>query len=188
VLALRGSTVVVARPSALHQGLEKGTIVRFPVPNDPSRHLRMEVVTPNFNLVSGSPVFLCKVPTAFSEGSRRRSERFSTSRFNNLALEVPELKSRFRVLDLSLTGAKVLRGTGGPRVDIPLGRPLHAGSLQLGTRVRVDLEQVIPRTSHGPSVGMEFAVKREGDSSRFLTHLLNSLEKTDVDRLSAETL
>lgn len=188
-MVLRGHTVVVARPQAVGHLLEQGTMVRFKVPGDADREVRMEVVTPHYNLSSGSPVFLCKIPTKFAaNGAQRASERFNTSRFNNIMLVVPEHKWKYRVLDLSLTGCKVHSRTGDLKTEFPIGHRVGDGYLQLGDRVRVDLDYVVPRSYQGAAVGLEFGITQSGPSKRYLTHLLQSLERKDNERMRAEPM
>ena len=65
VLAVKKGVVVVAKPDGLGKYLEKKGFVRFSLPNEEGRDLRLEVISPHFNLTSGNSVFLCKLPEEF---------------------------------------------------------------------------------------------------------------------------
>jgi hypothetical protein len=56
--------------------------------------------------------------------------------------------------------------------------------MMLGANARVDLERIVPRAHHGTSVGCEFAVSKGSPSERYLTHLLDSLTKAEMQRMA----
>jgi hypothetical protein len=187
-LACKRNTVVVAKPPALGNELQAGGFVRFKVPGEGGTEIRMEVLTPHFNLTNGTPVFLCKQPTRFAQNNGRNAERYGTSRFTNLVLQVPSLPETFRVVDLSATGCRILTPYPRPREKFSLNEQVAGAWLQLGRHVKVDLAYVIPRTFHGQAIGLEFVVDPAGNQHKFLAHLIRSLEKLQSESLKAERL
>ncbi|MBI3993487.1 MAG: hypothetical protein HY342_09450 [Candidatus Lambdaproteobacteria bacterium] len=183
VLSVRKSAVVVAKPEGLGRSLQVGSTIRFTLPDESGRNLRLEVSTPNFNLSNGSSVFLCKMPKKFAEGAVRMAVRFDTTRFNNLLLTVKDKGGEgFRILDLSSGGCK-FQCPGTPTLkSFPVGKKVLGGAIQLGDRVNVELEHFIPRAHMGSAVGCEFKISLEGPNAKYLQHLLISLEKSERER------
>ncbi len=189
VVSVKRGTVIVAKPMGLGDSLKKGSTVRFAVPGEDGRNVRLEVLTPHFNLTSGGIVFLCKMPTAFAEGYGRASERYNTTRFNNLVLKFAGVaEGPFRVLDLSSGGCK-FHCAQAPHLKLfPLGKAVPQGLISLGDRVSVELDRVIPRAHLGPAVGCQFHVSTQGSHAKYLQHLLVSLEKAESERFRAAAM
>lgn len=188
-LSVKRSAVVVAKPPALApQQPPAGSYIRFKVPDDPKQEIRLEVATAHFNLTNNQPVFLCKLPLGFCSPSQRKADRFDTSRFRNLALELPGHPERFRVLDISQQGCRILTPYPHPRERIPAGKQIGEAALHLGRNVRVQLATVTPRTYDGKAVGCSFALDPNGDNRKLLLHLLRSLETAQHNALRAEAL
>jgi len=189
MLIIRAGSVVLARPQALRENLEKGGMVRFKVPGDDEKELRLEITMPQYNLTNGTPVFLCKIPTQFHKTAYSRVvERFNTTRFTNLGLVIPEKAWAFRVLDISINGCKVLSKSGVPESEFPIGRSFENTYFKLGGRVKIELARLIPRSIRGHAVGLEFNVRQEGLHQKYLDHLITSLDKKDKDAMKAERL
>lgn len=188
LLLHRKQTIVIAKPYGLNR-LEKGSFIRFRLPGDSERSLRLEVITPHFTLTNGTPVFLCARPSSFAEdGHNRSSDRFNTSRFTNVNLVVPELKWKFRVLDLSHAGARVYSKSKNLELDFPIGQRFTGAYIQLGKHVKVRLDYLTPRSHRYPAVGLEFSVTEEGSDHLYFAHLLENLEKHEKKALKAEPL
>ena len=183
VLSVRKGTVVVAKPAGLGGSLQVGSTIRFTLPDESGRNVRLVVATPNFNLSNGSSVFLCKLPKGFAAGTARMAVRFDTTRFSNLLLTIQDKSDRgFRIVDLSAGGCK-FQCPGSPALkQFPVGKPLQGGKIQLGDRVNVELEYLVPRAHLGSAVGCEFKVSANGLHAKYLQHLLISLEKSEGDR------
>ncbi len=186
VVSVKRGMVIVAKPVGLGDSLKTGSTVRFTVPGGDGRIVRLDVTTPNFNLTSGGIVFLCKMPTAFAEGYGRASERYNTTRFNNLVIKFANVaEGPFRILDLSSGGCK-FHCVQAPHLKLfPLGKAIPQGLISLGDRVSVELDRVIPRVHVGPAVGCEFRVSTKGSDAKYLQHLLVSLEKAESERFRA---
>jgi len=187
-LSVKRHAVVVAKPAALGPELLAGSYVRFKVPDDPHKEVRLQVTTPHFNLTNNQPVFLCTVPTAFAPSSQRKSDRFDTSRFTNLRIELPSHGGEFRVLDISQQGCRISTPFPRPREHLPPTEPIGDAVLRMGRNVSVPLATAVPRTYDGRTVGMSFAVDPNGDNRKLLMHLLRSLETAQREALRAEAL
>lgn len=181
-VSVRSATVIVAKPLNLKEELNKGGTVRFKMPDSEGRELRMEVITPHFNLTSGNPVFLCKIPTNYAETNQRSSLRFSTSRFTNVVLIVDGHADKYRVVDLSTGGCKIFLPNKEARQRFNVGVPIHGARIDLGQKAAVHLKAIIPRNHRGQAVGCQIEVSDEGASKKYLQHLLGSLEKSESDR------
>ena len=181
-ISVKSATVIVAKPMNLKEGLAKGGTVRFKVPDADGRELRMEVLTPHFNLTNGNPVFLCKIPTTFAQSNMRGALRFNTSRFTNVTLAFADHAERYRVVDLSLGGCKVFLTNKEAKERFKVGLPMHGARIELGNKASVQLQAVIPRNHRGQAVGCQFELTDEGPSKKYLTHLLQSLEKAELER------
>ena len=182
-ISVKSATVIVAKPGNLRDGLSKGGTVRFQLPESDGKEVRMEVVTPHFNLTNGNPVFLCKVPTEFAKGSMRGEWRFNTSRFNNVHLVIGDHASQYRIVDISSTGCKLYLNHSEMMRQFPVGEPIDNAYINLGNKVRVALESLIPRNHRGQSVGCQLRLDAEGNSEKYLHHLVQSLEKSEDEAL-----
>lgn len=183
VLMMRNNTVVVAKPNTQMPGLDRGTFMRLSVPNDGDRQLRLEVVTPHLNMRDGTPVFVCKVPERFVEQqTRRKADRYETSRFTNLRLSLAEHRWQYRVLDVSASGCKVVPRDTKPQREFPPGHRFNKGSLVVGD-LRIPLEYVVPRSYQGNAVGVEFTVSPPESNQRQLQTLIDALRRKEVERL-----
>ena len=105
------------------------------------------------------------------------------SHFANVQLVIANRAREFRVVDVSLTGCKVLTTPLEAQTYFPLNRELGQVHIQVGSKAKVELNTVIARSHHGASVGCEFSVKGEGPSQVYLSHLIKSLEKAETERL-----
>jgi hypothetical protein len=182
-LSMKKDTVVIAKPIGLRDGLEAGGFVRFKMPDDPSREVRLEVVTPHFNLSSGNAVFLCRLPTQGAAPAKRKADRYNVSHFANVVLVINTRAREFRVVDVSLTGCKVLTTPLEAQTYFPLNREMAQVHIQVGSKAKVELSTVVARSHLGASVGCEFSVKGDGPSQVYLSHLIKSLEKAETERL-----
>jgi hypothetical protein len=181
-LSVKSATVIVAKPLNLKEGLAKGGTVRFKVPASDGKELRMEVITPHFNLTNGNPVFLCKIPTIYAQSNMRGATRFNTSRFNNVAMVLADHPERYRIVDLSTGGCKVFLPNQEAKDRFRVGASLHGARIDLGQKASVHLSVVVPRSQRGQAVGCQFEVSKEGTSLKYLQHLLSSLEKAELER------
>jgi hypothetical protein len=184
-LSVRRNAVVVAKPPALRSELQAGGFVRFKVPGEPRKEIRLEVATPHFNLTSNQPVFLCKLPGAFAPPSQRKSERFDTSRFQNLRLVLPG-HEHLRILDIAEHGCRVLTPYPHPHERLARAKPIGDGAVQMGKNVCVQMAVVTPRTYSGREVGFSFSLDPGGDNRKLLQHLLRSLEKVQRESMRSE--
>ncbi len=182
-LSIKKDTVVVAKPIGLREGLIAGGFVRFKLPENLEREVRLEILTPHFNLASGNAVFLCRLPVSGPSPAKRKGERYNVSHFANVQLVISNRGREFRVVDVSLTGCKVLTTPAEATTYFPINREMVQVHIQVGSKAKVELDQMIPRSHHGAAVGCEFTVKGDGPSQVYLTHLIKSLEKAETERL-----
>ena len=183
VLSLRPQGILLGRPPDLENGLIKtGGFVRFPLP-DGSRHvLRMQILKPAVRRKRGDTVILCATPREFSERSKRKSDRFNTTRFKNLSLFLPQLDARLRVVDVSRSGCKVLAAELQNWNEFRLGRPIHFTRVDIGSKAVLELGALIPRHISPPVVSFEWNVADE-ESAHHLERLIRSLHDAELGRL-----
>ncbi len=187
IISIKRGMVVIAKPSGLQQELKTGGGVRMKIPEADAREVRLEIITPNFNLTNGASVFLCKMPTQFAGGARRSSERYDTSRFNNLKLGLSDVDQQFKLVDISLGGCRIKTGSGVAKRLFPIGKEILTASIVLGANVSVTLNTIVPRMHSESGVGLEFKVSQDGSHMKYLQHLLLSLAKTEDERMKSAT-
>lgn len=187
-ISVKREVVVVAKPAALEGVLRVGSYIRFKVPGQTHREVRMEVTTPHFNLSNQQPVFICRPPVAFCKASQRQSERFDTRRFSNLRLVLSGFEEPFRVLDISQNGLRIQVPFPRPQVQFPPNQPVTGGTIHMGKRVSVSLSRLVPRTFKKDSVGFAITVHPDGNHRKLLAHLLRTLDTRQREQLRAEAL
>lgn len=170
---LKNGSVVSAKPRGLEGLLSAGRHIRVRLAGDAGTQVRVQVSVPHFNLANGTPTFICKPPDGLLR-SRRRVERFNSSRYQNLRLEIGV--NRFRLIDISPRGCKVLLGLSQDDGAFALGKELRSARLILGEWV-VNLVKVIPRNFDGRTIGCEFQVQNGDMSNLRLINILGSIEK-----------
>jgi hypothetical protein len=176
-LLLKDDQVVFAKPSGGILPLTAGSLVRFRIPEEPQHEMRLEVFAPHVNLASGSAVFLCKIPTSGLATSKRQEDRLGVAHLSNVMLVMPSRAREFRLADISPSGCRVTASLGEAKVYFPLGRELSQMYVQVGSKAKVELDAITPR-SYGKSwVGCEFKVKEEGTSQVYLARLIEALEQ-----------
>lgn len=186
VLAVKQDMIIVAKPGGLGQHLKKDSVVRFSIPEEPEKDLRLTVMNAHFNLTSGNAVFICKAPHSFTEGSKRKATRFNTSRFNNLHLSIPSLSYRFRIVDLSIGGLKIYVQEKIME-RFPIGKPIAPVTIQI-SKHSADIGSVVPRVHSGNTVGCEIQITANDTARKYISHLINSLQKTEQDKLQSAEL
>ena len=185
IISIRRGMVVIAKPSGLQKELQTGGSVRLKIPEADAREVRLEIITPNFNLTSGASVFLCKMPTQFAGGARRSSERYDTSRFNNLKLGLDEVVEQFKLVDISLGGCRIQTSSSAAKRLFPIGKDVAPATIRLGTNVSVALGSLVTRMHSQAAVGLEYKVSTDGNHMKYLQHLLLSLAKTEDERIQS---
>ena len=179
-LTLKRGVVVIAKPPGLREGFGTDTFVRMHTLHGASHEFRMKVKSPHVNLASGNAVFICEAPHS-EVSSQRNSERFDVTRYNNLRLVMNTVE--FRLQDVSKSGLRAIATPSEAERFFPLNHELRSAHLKLGAKVRVDLEKLVPRARLPVAVGCEFTIASDPTSGRYLTHLLDSLKKTEEERL-----
>ena len=185
VLTVRRSQIVVGKPPGLKKGIRQGGTVRFTMPDRDENVVRMEVLTPHIELEDGLLCFSCQIPVVYAGKSNRAVERFSTARFNNIRLILPDKETVFRVIDISTIGLKIFTGGLGFQGIFEIGTPVGGTRVTIGQNLTLDLEQVIPRSHHGKTVGMEILVPEESAVEKILHHFVKTLETTEMEQMSA---
>ena len=111
VISLRRNALLLARPSTLPAAVGKEDWLRLTLPNRERRQVRVPVVMPHIKVpFSVKHATICGVPDAWSGQCQRQADRFSTTRFKNLYLQLTEPERSFRVVDLSTSGLRILTG------------------------------------------------------------------------------
>lgn len=187
MLVFKANSVVVAKPQALERMIKSGEFIRFKVPGQKNRAIRMEITTPNFNLKNGAPVFICQPPAAFAKSAHRQTERFDTRRFSNIHLRIDGFSEKFRIVDLSVMGCRFQALNGEPARDMPKGKPLPDAWIQMGDRGRIDLSQITPRTHQAGEVGVEFSVKTSAKTKKMLESLVDSLDRQQKESIRSQS-
>lgn len=181
VLAVKQGVIVVAKPQGLGPHLKKDSVVRFSVPDQPGRDIRLSVASAHFNLTSGNAVFICKFPHEFSEGTKRKATRFNTSRFNNLHFTYPKITEKYRIIDLSLNGFKFYC-KGKLSELFPIGDPIYPAILHI-SKYTTEVGTVVPRVHIGNTVGCEIQGPDSSPARKYIAHLISSLQKTEEKQL-----
>jgi hypothetical protein len=176
-LLLKEGQVVFARPEGIQDGLRIGKFVRFRIPDDPGKEIRLEILAPQVNLASGGSVFVCKAPDTGPMPSKRKADRLGLAHLSNVMLVMPMHAREFRLSDISLNGCRVMTTPPEAKTYLPLGKELANVYIQVGSKAKVELETFIPRTHRRNSVGCEFRVKPEGTSHVYLERLIETLER-----------
>lgn len=176
-LLLKDNQVVFAKPASAQDGIRVGKFVRFRLPDDPSKEMRLEIAVPQVNLASGSSVFVCKLPEAGLTNSKRQSDRLGLAHLNNVTLVMPEHSREFRLTDISAGGCRVMTTPPEAKTFLPVGRELSNVFIQVGSKAKVELVSFVPRAHRRNSVGCEFTVKSEGTSPVYLQRLIETLER-----------
>lgn len=185
VMSVKRGVVVVAKPTGLGPQLKKESFIRFTLPGEEGKDVRMQVISPHFNLTSGNAVFLCRLPTEYTESTKRQNMRFNTSRFKNLHLIVDNTR-RFRIIDLSTTGFKIYVAQEIAQ-HFPLGKPIRQASINI-SKYDAELEVIVPRVHIGKTVGCQMTYPQDGSAKKYIEHLITSLQKTEEENLTGASL
>ncbi|HEX9841242.1 MAG TPA: hypothetical protein VGC20_00775 [bacterium] len=188
LLSLHKTALVVARPRAVPGGLAKGSQVVLTLPNRQRQQVRMPVIAPKVKLpFSMRYACVCALPQEFSGQCRRGSDRINTKRYGNLRLHLPEQGRSYRVLDISNTGLRVyLTEDEAGLMLFEEGMEVAPSHLQVGKRVQIQLERLLPRAKAANWVGLEMRVAPDGTSERFLLNLLNKLRDAELNALAID--
>ena len=188
VISLRRNAVVVARPRNLRSGIVKDSHVRLTLPNSGRKQVRLQVLVPHVKLpMTVKHACVCAVPDAFSGECKRSADRFSTRRFKNLQLQLPDQQKSYRVVDLSTSGMRILTGEDSSLMRFSPGTEQVPARLRVGQRVTIELRSLVARAITGGTVGLQMQVQRDGASERHLMNLLNRLQEHELRRLQIDT-
>ena len=183
VLSLRPQGVLLGRPADLENGLLKaGGHVRFTIPDGSRQVIRLQIIKPNVRRKRGDAVVLCGIPEEFAEKSQRASDRFNTSRYKNLSLNIPQIDAHFRIVDISRTGCKVMAQQLEKWNEFRVGRPLRFGRVEVGNKQVFELGSLIPRFVNPPVVSFQWEVGDE-ESASYLERLIKALHSAELGRL-----
>lgn len=189
IVSLRKNGLLVATPRSLRGGLRKGAMVRLTLTNHGRKQVRVPVLVPHVKLpMSVKHACICGLPDAFSGVCQRGADRFSTTRYKNLLLQLPDQQKSFRLVDLSATGMRIFTGEQSGLMLFQDETPVAPARLRVGQRAVIELEHVAPRYQTDNTVGLAMEVKRDGPSGRFLVNLLNRLQEQELARLRIDTV
>lgn len=186
VLALRRGIVLVARPKRLKGLLRKAGVLRLVDPEDPKRFIRMEIVQPAFIMSNGSVVTLCQTASEELEQDKRHSPRYNTSYIKNLSLVVSNFGKRYRIMDLSEQGCKVMLNSDPELDPLAMGRTDDWKARIVVGALSIDLAKLLPRSVSDRSVGCMFQVAHNGDGTKRLNRLLDLVQQQAQSRLQTE--
>jgi len=188
MLSLRRQVVVVAKPEAIGKFIRRGVRVRLRVPQKDRLEIGMEVISPDFRLLSGNRVFLCDIPSAFIVGAPRLADRFNTAQFKELRLFLRGIQKTFRIINMSTGGCRIYsEEKPDPEVFDP-GYDLGPAKMGFGSKLALELDTVIPRYCNSSSVGLEIRISRRPRSLDFLKNFMRKLEFSEMERLRVEPL
>ena len=183
ILSLRRGMVVFARPTGNSRGITKGKFVRFTVPDQPDKVLRLEVEVPSFKMVNGTYVMLCAIPEEFAEKSKRISQRYNITRFKNIMLGLPTISSMYRMIDISAQGCKVFTGDNDLTTILEVNEPILNGKIYIGSGLDMSLKWIIPRVFQEKTAGFEFQIAGDHATQRKFEHFIYSLESAEKKKL-----
>ncbi len=187
ILDIRREKVVMSRPAGLSTQIKTGAVVRFNVPNNPKRALRLTVEVGDFHLFAGGPVFLCEIPREFAAPSKRSANRYNTSRFKNLLLVLTKQNKVLRIIDVSERGCKVYYGAAIEPDWITLDELIPEARIEIDNRVKMELESVVPRSCTKKTIGFEFQVSPAAHNLAVFSKFLVVLEDAEKNRLILRT-
>lgn len=187
VLSIRRNMVVVAKPPGLHKVIKRDAFVRFSI-EDQELEIRMQVMVPHFNMLSGNYAFLCHMPSEYAEKSKRNHERYNTSRFNNLSLFIPGEEFKFRIIDLSYAGCKIFSTTESLVGLLSLNGVIKKPRIRVGEKVEIELESVVTRMVSEKTAGLELNFGEDRHSKNRFDHLIESLKESEVKKMSVDSL
>lgn len=182
VLAVKGRSVVIARPRRLGHALKPGHWLRVYDPDLPDAGLRMPIVHASFLLTNGNTVIVADADAELAGPNQRRLPRYDTSRLESLFLTLPAQQRRFRVLDLSQAGCRVAVGDANALPVLPPDEPVSPAAL-LARSTRIDLHHVVARTHSTGIVGCAFRAAEDGRAGLLLGQLLEKLAADAAKRL-----
>ncbi|MDH4122136.1 MAG: hypothetical protein OEV94_10565 [Deltaproteobacteria bacterium] len=178
-LIIRPGLLVITKPLNLPNVLGPGVYVRFCLPWNEEKELRMEVVRPHVNIANGNAVVVCRLPKEFANSTPRKGTRFDTGRYNNITLVLKDREASYRVLDLSVSGVKV--DIKGHHKIFQVNQPMTGCELRLGG-YRVPLASLVPRAVQGMAIGGEIQVAKEGHDA--MAKMMKYLEDAQAKRIS----
>lgn len=186
ILDIRREKVMLSRPPGLAAQIKAGSTVRFHLPDDRKKAIRLKVLVANFQMARGGPVFLCEIPTEFAPPSKRSSDRFNTSRFKNLRLILSEQRLAMRIVDVSENGCKVYYRSEVEPDWFTSGESIPEARIEIDNRVKMELASVMPRSWTRKTLGFQFQVSQQDNAIKIFAKFLQALEKAEHDRLSLQ--
>ena len=180
LLSLKRGVVIVSKPLSLDKGLNKGTQVRFKIPWEPEYEVQMSVLLPLLNLGNGGEAFLCQTPAGNAHAVRRKHDRFDTRRYRNLYLEMPALKDRFPIVDISSAGCRVEADAALLRESFKTRYRIWQGAIKVGNQVEIELNNIMPKVFLNNAVGMSFSLGRDARHQAQWSSLLGLLSLQEL--------
>lgn len=171
---VRGGSFVLTIPTSIQPHMEDGGWVRVAFHNGAGEDIRIQVTNQERLELGNSAKIFCRLPTATIEPRRRSEVRFFTGNFNNLLVDMGRMGS-FPILDFSCRGMRV--SSASDAVSFTPGKSVEGGgTIQMGTRINVALDSLVPRFQARQWVGLEFSVG-EKRSEKILDVFLESLDQ-----------
>lgn len=176
--------VVIAKPRDLRHSVQKGAFVRFTVPDSDKDQLRLPVLVPHIKIpMSMTYAFICGLAPEMTGKSQRETQRFNTSRFRTLFLQLPDLNNNYLVIDICESGLKIQSDDNGSLRLFEPGNEITPAHLRLGNRGVIELDSLVPCFKTDNTVGLKMTVKEEGPSRKHLKNLLDKLLYYELKQL-----
>ena len=183
VPTLRSGAVVIFTPERLQKVVSEGQWVRIRIPDADRKDVRLQISSAKHGGTGAMATtpdcfsLLCKIPGASAEPTKRASDRYITSHYRDLLLDISSpVAGSYPVIDLSAQGLKIHVSNPDQIGQFTIGEYYSLGRMRLGSKARVEIKVFIPRVHFGDSVGLEIAVNASGHSQRILSMFLESLE------------
>ena len=180
---LRAGAVVLVKPGKLQENLIAGNWLRVRLPSAEKTELRLQISSAKYGeAVQGSTeignvTILCKIPGASVVAPKRSTDRYLTSNFRDLLLELASHTSPYPILDISRHGIRIRIAKSEDADRFPIGSYIEHGRIRLGKKAKVSLLDVRPRVHFPDAVGMEMTIDPNGNSRKVLEIFLETLEK-----------
>lgn len=192
---MRGGMVMMTIPVPIQQNLKDREWVRIELGEDSAQELRLQVANQEQVEMGTLAKFFCRLPSVSLQPKRRTNPRYNTSQFKDLQLHSTQGGS-YRIMDLSAQGMRVRISTplkAGVEDPADAGQhgPFRAGEvqepggrLQMGNKITLALERILPRYLGPRSAGMEYEVAGGARSEKILTVFMEALDN-EIKKMSA---
>ena len=189
---LRSGAVALTYPAELAGAVQQDGWVRIQLPeSEPAQDLRLQVSSARHG---GSGVMatdmehivlLCKLAGAALVKRLRRDERVSTAKYRDVEIRLHAVEGAYRILDISLHGAKARLPGEEAQAWFPLGKRLEQGTISLGNRAQVAVDYTISRHLEPKAVGLELIIHNTGRDRALLEAFIAAVRRRELAAAAA---